>query len=63
MAVYTGNIVDIFSEEIYNGKLTVENGKVSSIEKISDYILTPKYKTENNQLSERGIFREAKIRK
>ncbi|MEO5967396.1 MAG: adenine deaminase [Ferruginibacter sp.] len=36
MAVYSGNIVDIFNEEIYNGKLTVENGKVSSIEKVSD---------------------------
>ncbi|KIA83948.1 hypothetical protein [Kaistella jeonii] len=39
------------------------NAKTKSIEKISDYILTPKYKTENNQLSERGIFREAKIPK
>ncbi|MGS0749168.1 hypothetical protein [Halpernia sp. GG3] len=39
------------------------NPKTKSIEKISDYILTPKYKTENNQLSERGIFREAKIPK
>ena len=36
MATYTGNIVDIFNEVIYNGTLTVENGKISSIFKISD---------------------------
>lgn len=39
------------------------NPETKSIEKISDYTLTPKYKTENHQFSERGVFREVKIPK
>lgn len=34
-----------------------------SIEKISDYTLTPKYIMKNNELSQRGIFRDVKIAK
>lgn len=38
MEKYRGNIVDIFNEVIYNGNVTVENGKIISIEKSSENI-------------------------
>ena len=31
-----GNIVDILSKKIYHGKIFIENGKINSIEKLSD---------------------------
>ena len=50
-------IIRIFANNVQLNPIT------KSIEKISDYSLTPKYPIKDQDLSERGIFREAKIPK
>lgn len=53
----TKEIVRIIAEEV---KI---NQRTQSLEKISTFTLTPKYKMLSNELSERGIFREVKFLK
>ena len=38
-----GNIVDIFSRKIYPGRIFIENGKIISIDKLSDAQLLPNF--------------------